>query len=144
MTSDPCAGTTPTRSRADWAGTGVTAAQCGTIVDTPAGKYNALLGGNPNLKPEKAKTASAGIVFTPLRNLNASVDYWQIKIDDVISTLPSPIVIQQCLDTGAFCDLITRDRLGTLWLLPQAQVIATNVNLAKSKGSDVDFAANYN
>jgi iron complex outermembrane recepter protein len=144
MNSDPCAGATPTRSRADCARTGVSAAQYGTILDNPAGQYNALFGGNPRLKPETAKTASAGIVFTPLRNLNASVDYWQIKIDDVISTLPSPIVIQQCLDTGAFCDLITRDRLGTLWLLPQAQVIATNVNLAKFKVSGVDFAANYN
>jgi iron complex outermembrane receptor protein len=144
MGSDPCAGPTPSRSRADCARTGVTAAQYGTILDNPAGQYNALFGGNPNLKPETAKTASAGLVFTPTRNFNASVDYWQIKIDDVISTLPSPIVIQQCLDTGAFCDLITRDRLGTLWLLPQAQVIATNVNLAKFKVSGVDFAANYN
>ena len=35
---------------------GVTAAQFGTIAANPAGQYNGLIGGNPNLDPEIADT----------------------------------------------------------------------------------------
>ena len=31
----------------------------------PAGQYNGLLGGNPNLKPEKATTKTVGVVLQP-------------------------------------------------------------------------------
>ena len=145
MSSDPCAGPTPARTLAECARTGVTAAQYGTILDNSAGQFNALFGGNPGLKPEEAETLTAGIVFTPTRNLNASIDWWSIKIEGVVSAgLPSPLVINSCLDTGAFCNLITRDRLGTLWLLPEARVIATNLNLARIETSGIDVAVNYN
>src|SRR5262249_47975767 len=33
-------------------------------------------GGNPNLKPEKSKTFTAGFVVEPIKALTVSVDYW--------------------------------------------------------------------
>jgi outer membrane receptor protein involved in Fe transport len=144
MDSDPCAGPTPARSLADCARTGVTASQYGRIVDSAAGQYNQLAGGNPQLKPETGKTSTLGIVLTPMKDFNVSLDYFQMKVEDVISTLPSPTVLQLCLDRGQFCNLIQRDALGTLWLTPQARIIATNQNLSKWKTSGFDVSGDYN
>jgi iron complex outermembrane recepter protein len=143
---DPCAGATPTRSLAQCQRTGVTATQYGHILDNIAGQYNYLQGGNPNLEPETAKSYTAGIVLTPTRNLSATIDYFNIKVDDIISNLPPTTILSQCLDTGnqQFCNLIHRDSLGTLWLLPSAFIEATNQNLSKWKTSGVDVTVNYN
>ena len=62
---DPCAGTTPTATAAQCANTGVTAAQYGSIADNPAGQFNTLTGGNPDLEPETADTYTIGFVATP-------------------------------------------------------------------------------
>jgi len=145
---DPCAGATPTRSLAECQRTGVTAAQYGTILDNPAGQYNALFGGNLGLDPETSDSYTAGIVFTPtfVDGLSVTVDYFSITVEDVIATLDPTTTLRQCLDTGdpLFCDLITRDSLGTLWLLPQAQIVATNINLAAYETSGVDLTLDYN
>jgi len=42
------------------------------------------LEGNKNLKPEKSKQYSLGIVFSPSANFSASVDYWDLSISDAI------------------------------------------------------------
>ena len=142
--ADPCAGATPSRSLAECARTGVTAAQYGRILDNPAGQYNALFGGNPNLAPETGKTSTLGVVLTPMKDLSVTVDYFNMKVEDVIGNLSPTTVLQQCLDTGAFCNLITRDQLGTLWATPLAQIVATNQNLSKYKTSGIDLAIDYN
>lgn len=42
-----------------------------------------------------------------------------------------------------FCSQITRDSLGTLWLLPQASIVGTNTNIGTLATKGVDFGANY-
>ncbi|HEX4858536.1 MAG TPA: TonB-dependent receptor, partial [Usitatibacteraceae bacterium] len=134
---------TPAASLAACQRTGVTAAQYGRIIDSPAGQYNALGGGNPNLKPETADSTTFGLVLEPMRNLTASVDFFDIKLKDVISTLPPAVVVQSCLTNGQFCDLIQRDIIGSLWAQPSGRVVATNVNIARARTSGVDFALNW-
>jgi iron complex outermembrane receptor protein len=141
--ADPCAGATPTATLAQCQRTGVTAAQYGNILDSPAGQYNALFGGNTSLKPEKSDSYTIGLVIEPMRNMSATIDYGNIKVKDAISTLPPNIVLQQCLDSGQFCNLITRDRAGTLWASPTAQIVATNINIASLKTSGIDIGFNY-
>ncbi len=141
--SDPCAGAAPTATLAQCQRTGVTSAQYGRIIDSPAGQYNALNGGNTNLRPEVSKSYTLGFVFEPLKNLNATIDFFNIKLDDAISTLPSPIVLQQCLASGAFCNLITRDSIGSLWAQQSAFIVATNQNIARVTTAGVDVGVNY-
>lgn len=143
--ADPCAGAKPTASLAACAKTGVTAAQYGHIEDSPAQQYNQLTGGNANLKPETSDSYTFGLVLTPMRNLSVTVDYFDMKVKGVIGGAPATTTLSQCIATGdpAFCSLITRDRLGTLWALPTAQIIATNQNLGMRKTSGVDLGANY-
>jgi iron complex outermembrane receptor protein len=43
---------------------------------------------NPNLKPEKSRSFTGGVVFEPARWLSLSVDYYNIKKTDVISGGP--------------------------------------------------------
>ena len=40
--------------------------------------------GNPALAPEKSDAINAGIRFEPTRNINLTVDFWRIKIRDLI------------------------------------------------------------
>jgi iron complex outermembrane receptor protein len=145
MDADPCAGANPSATLAQCARTGVTAAQYGKIEDSPAGQYNAIFGGAINLKPEKSDSFTLGLVLTPLRDLSFTLDAFDMKVKGVIGDLPPGTTLDTCLDTGnaASCSLITRDRLGTLWALNAAQIIATNQNLAVRKTKGLDVGANY-
>lgn len=142
--ADPCAGATPTATLAQCARTGVTAAQYGTIQDSPAGQYNYLAGGNPALKPETSKSNTVGLVIAPLRNLTVTVDYFDIKVNDTISNVSPSTTLSKCLDSGnpVYCSQITRDRLGTLWLLPEASIVGTNTNIGSlhTRGLDLGFS----
>ena len=152
---DPCAtGTTPlggliapTAPFAQCARTGVTAAQynsaLGQILLNPAGQYNFLQGGNPDLDPEKANTYTLGLVMTPVRNFTASIDWWDIKIDGAIGNAPPSTVFTQCLTTGQFCNQVQRDSRGTLWLFTNGRIVALNQNLGMYHTTGIDIAANY-
>jgi outer membrane receptor protein involved in Fe transport len=146
---DPCGNPNgpPSATLAQCLRTGLPASQYGNpLLSSPAGQYNQLAGGNPNLDPEKAKTYTLGVVVQPMRNFNLTVDYWQIKIDNLISIIPSSLAIQQCIANGQFCDLIHRGPTGSLWLPPPVGgfVTGTNINLSKEKTSGIDITANYN
>jgi outer membrane receptor protein involved in Fe transport len=143
--ADPCAGATPTATLVQCQRTGVTAAQYGRIPDSPAGQYNQITGGNPNLKPETANSLTVGLALQPMPALTMSVDYFDIKVEDTIDNISPSTTLTKCLDTGnpVFCNLIQRDRLGTLWLLNDGRVQATNVNIGTIRTTGIDFAAAY-
>ncbi len=145
LPNDPC-GPSRRATQAQCALTGLPANLYGNaFLDSPAGQYNYLQGGNPALKPEESKSHTLGAVFTIGRNFSASVDYFNIEVTKVIGSAPPGTILVQCLATGSstFCSLITRDRLGTLWALPAAQILATNQNLGSLKTSGIDFSADY-
>jgi outer membrane receptor protein involved in Fe transport len=146
---DPCAvakpSATPSATPAACARTGVTAAQYGNILDNPAQQYNALFGGNAQLKPETSKSYTAGIVLTPMRNLSFTLDYFNMKVNDVIDAMPPTTTLSDCLGTGnaASCSLIHRGANGSLWMDNGAYIVANNMNLGMRKTSGVDVAANF-
>lgn len=141
--NDPCAGTTPTATLAQCQRTGVTAAQYGGIQASPAGQYNNFGGGNTNLNPEKGQSQTVGFIFQPIQNMSVSVDFFDIKVKDAIGTIPAQTTINQCLTNGVLCNLIQRDRLGTLWLLNDGFVRANNQNLGSLRTAGYDIAFNY-
>jgi len=145
MDEDPCAGATPTASLAECQRTGVTAEQYGKIADSLAGQYNFLAGGNPNLEAEKGKSLTFGVVLQPMKDLTATIDYFSIEVDKTIGIVDPTTTLDKCLKTGdpTFCSLITRDRLGTLWLLDQAKIVGTNVNIGSMKTSGWDLNLAY-
>ena len=144
--TDPCAGPTPAASQAQCALTGVTAAQYGNIASQSA--VNALVGGNPLLRPETADTVTAGIVLTPLSNVLFSADYWRIKANMFISNVPAQLALPTCLNSGDpfNCALIQRDANGSLstGLGPTAgRIVSTRYNTGSYGTSGVDFEGRY-
>ncbi|MFU8831127.1 MAG: TonB-dependent receptor domain-containing protein, partial [Wenzhouxiangella sp.] len=151
--SDPCSGFAgsddpPTASQAACANTGVTPGQFGAI-PPDSGQLNVVTGGNPELEPETSDTFTVGVVVQPARipGLSFSVDYFNIDVDEAVSTVPASFTLQNCLETGnpVFCDLINRGTDGSLTQVPrdQAAITATNVNIGGFQTDGIDFAANY-
>jgi outer membrane receptor protein involved in Fe transport len=137
---DPCAGPTPEYSAAQCALTGVTAERYGNVSVSPAGQYNGLFGGNPDLQPEEADTITAGIVWDVIDAMTVSVDYWDIDITDVIDNIDAELQIRQCAEFGVLCDNIVRGPAGNLWQGQQSYVLATNLNLGNQHWEGVDLA----
>jgi iron complex outermembrane recepter protein len=147
-TIDPCAGANPTYTAAQCERTGVPLNRYGAISQNPAAQYNGLTGGNPSLKPETALTSSFGIGFTPsvLPNFRAQIDYYDIKIENVIESIGENLILNECASADLFCNLIHRDALGSLWLTPQGYVTDTlaNIGSLEEKGVDFDISYSYN
>ncbi|MEP4052285.1 MAG: TonB-dependent receptor [Litorimonas sp.] len=150
---DPCSSTsttTPLASEAACANTGVTSAQYnGVVPDIAAGQTQGLFGGNPNLTPESSDTFTLGAVLTPsfLPGFSASIDYFDISIDDaVVAGIGAQNILDNCLETGeaVFCDLIQRDGAGSLNASgPGVGFQLTNLNAAEISTDGIDLQANY-
>jgi outer membrane receptor protein involved in Fe transport len=99
--TDPCAGQAPVGNanlRAICIAQGAPAATIGFISNPTAGQANATGGGNPLLRPEKAKTWTVGAVLRPsfLRNFSATIDYYNVKITGAVSSPTPQDVIAAC------------------------------------------------
>jgi Outer membrane cobalamin receptor protein len=147
--SDPCAGTTLTP--ANWAAEclqqGLTLAQYGTIDPNPAAQYNGQIGGNPDLQPEKATTVSFGIGWTPefAQGLRVQLDYFDIKIEDVIRRVGQDTTLALCGVQNVFCERIHRDVNGTIWVQPNGYVEdpLDNNGQLHEKGVDAEVAYTF-
>lgn len=108
--------------------------------------------GNRNLTPENADTFNVGAVFNPrfsspwLAGLSLSVDYYNIKIRNVISTINGLTVLSKCYNldgsnptytnTNEFCRLIQRDPTGSLIAISQPYL---NLGALDTDGVDVQL-----
>lgn len=147
MAEDKCAGATPTASFAQCARTGVTQQQYGNISGSPAGQYNEITGGNPDLAPEEADTFSVGVIWSPsfVEDLTVTVDYFDIEITGAISAVTSEFIHDQCLETGdaQFCDRINRGaNTGTLWL-GNDSITSTDDNIGFFSTAGIDYSVDY-
>lgn len=95
--------------------------------------------GNPNLTPEKGDTTTVGLVWSPrsVSGLRASVDYYDIKIDDTITSLTAQAILDRCYSTqGSICDLVIRDTGGAL---TRIDVSPFNLQSLEIRGVDLEF-----
>lgn len=145
-TNDPCAGRVIAATDFGCIAQGLAAGR--QTPSNPAGQYNALLGGNQNLTPEKATTKTAGVVIQPgfLRRFALSVDYFDIKIKDAINSFGADAILNDCVQkatatsTPASCGLVNRDVAGSLWLTPQGftRNLPANVGSFQTRGVEVN------
>ncbi|HWE45139.1 MAG TPA: TonB-dependent receptor, partial [Caulobacteraceae bacterium] len=144
--TDPCAGSAPVFTAAQCAATGVSAGQYGTIVQCISSQCAAQFGGNPSLKPEDSTTKSVGAVFTPtfLPGFNLTVDWFDISVKNVITTLPLTTVFADCAGgNAADCALIHRQP-GSGQVFGAGGFVALNlVNSGTLHTRGVDLEANY-
>ena len=148
--TDPCAGHQ------------ITAAELGCIAQglsvgastptNPAEQYNGLLGGNPQLNPEKATTTTFGVVLQPrfIPNFALTVDYWRIKLNGAIQGFGADTILSDCVtnttdvaNPAASCALIHRNPAGSIWLSPDGFVEDTPTNVGGIKTNGIDANASY-
>jgi iron complex outermembrane receptor protein len=93
---------------------------------------------NPNLKPEKSKQFSLGVVVSPTPWLTSSLDFWHIELTDKIAALSGPTVIA---NYAQYSQYVLRDPATN-------QIISVNapyLNLAgdQTQGVDVNITAHF-
>ena len=121
----------------------------------PSGQANGIVGGNPDLQPEKADSWTAGLVFTSpwdgtySSRLSATLDYWSIELEDVIASVNATTIVQRCFNrdganptysaTNSWCQLFQRDAAnGGVIELKQLQQNQAFINT-----SGVDLTVNW-
>jgi iron complex outermembrane receptor protein len=138
-TIDPCENATGTiAANCLAAGVPVNFVQDGNTILTS-------VGGNPKLEPETATTTTMGIVWQPafLEEFSATVDYFNIEIDDSITSVNGSDMLRLCYEdpigNAKFCDTFDRHPV-------THQVSELNqrpVNAAVEKVSGVDLNTMY-
>jgi len=99
-----------------------------------------ITAGNPDLKPERANTFTAGIVVQPMRAATLSVDYYNIRIDQAISPSTLQQVIDGCAQADAsLCALIQRAGAGGTI----STVTTPYLNLTAIRTSGLDIEGSY-
>jgi outer membrane receptor protein involved in Fe transport len=150
LPGDPCgadlAGTAGAASDEACLATGVPAGQLrGNALDSPAGQYNFLQGGNQALNPETSDTYTYGVIIQPrfLPKLAMSIDYFDIDIQDTISTFGADNTLNACYfqSDAAACSRIIRDANGSLWRGDgNVQDLNINIGSLSTKGWDVSLS----
>ena len=86
-------------------------------VNTAASGISGFNQGNPNLVPEVGKSLTIGGVFQPsfIPGLTFTVDYYKLKVDNIISGLTGQAIINRCYDDpvgidNPFCAAVFRRR----------------------------------
>jgi len=122
----------------------------GTIIGSPAEQYNQFVGGNVDLKPESADTWTFGVVFTPIDDLQFNLDYYDIEIQDTITSVGAQTTLDFCGQTGDayLCSQVRRNpNTGDLWLgndpATSGLVFNPTGNFGGLRFRGVDFGASY-
>jgi iron complex outermembrane receptor protein len=98
-------------------------------------------GGNPDLVPETADTLTFGVTWSPrsVEGLDLSVDYFDIQIKDVITTIGLQDILSRCASGNqAMCARVERDAGGNI-----TRIVSTYTNLSEYKTDGIDFEVSY-
>lgn len=90
-------------------------------------------GGNKNLEAEESKSFTVGMVFEPIKNLAFTLDYFNIEVDNQISTISETTVFA---DPTKYANKYVRKPDGSL-----DYIITTYQNLGGIKTSGFDVSA---
>jgi outer membrane receptor protein involved in Fe transport len=121
----------------------------------PSGQANGIVGGNPELLPEEADTYTVGFVLQSpfdspaLERLSLSVDYWSIKVEELIAAVGAVTIIERCYNrdnanptfdiSNVWCQQFERDQSnGGIIRLEQ---LSRNQGVFETSG--IDLTLNY-
>jgi iron complex outermembrane receptor protein len=104
----------------------------------------AMISSSKSLKPETSRSLTLGFVLEPVRNLNASVDYWKIERRDEISYRDPSYVLAREANAG-YKDLIARNAVSEqdVRLADRANQLKPGANLAFTSGNIQSLLLNY-
>lgn len=99
------------------------------------------VGSNPGLTPETSESVTFGFVYSPswADGLDVTVDYYNIELDNTISSVGAVTILNTCANTGTvLCNLITRNPQGIV-----TDLLNAGTNLGGTEVEGVDFLASY-
>ena len=115
-------------------------------------QFQGLTGGNPMLEEETADTYTIGLVVQPvdgfLSAFSASVDYYQIEIEDAINSIDADVFVERCFNP-AFNPSLSPDNFycGFFDRLPGTNTITdaleVDTNIAAFETSGIDLQIEY-
>ncbi|MBB5018717.1 outer membrane receptor protein involved in Fe transport [Chitinivorax tropicus] len=127
-------------------------ATCDYAQTSPGANYTQS--GNKNLKSENGKSFGFGLVWSPVSSFDITADYWQIRIDDLVTSLDGDRILRDEADcrTGvlpidsALCtDAINRVRRNPSTAIQGPDeiiaVLINPINAASEKTSGYDLSA---
>ncbi len=110
----------------------------------PTSQIRQLVGGNPFLQPEEGITRTIGFVYNPdfIENFDVSVDWWNIELEQVISTLSANSIMSACIrnNDDTACGFIERDGTGQVQTIRRA---GFNLASVEVEGLDVNTTYKY-
>ena len=102
-----------------------------------------MSGGNENLDVESSRSWTAGVVWTPafIEGFTATLDVYDIQIDDAIVNIGAQTIIDNCVDsTGGpsvdFCPQVTRGADSQLTMVTSGYVNASSI---ETRGVELDL-----
>lgn len=131
--------------------TGVPPGQVGNFMGSIAGQINNFVGGNPQLRPEKADTWTVGLQWAPaaIEGLEIKLDYYNIDIDHAIVAISEQNIVNGCYHVerdanGFFCSRIHRNATtGSLFGNTSYGIDKSLVNAARETAKGLDLALRY-
>lgn len=113
----------------------------------PTNAAGFVTGGNPDLKPEKSVTQTLGVVYQPeyVPGLRLSVDWYDIRMNDAITSTSIQGVIGNCFLNGvytgnAWCSLITFENNDHVnGMMTSAKGITANAASFVTSGLDIQL-----
>jgi outer membrane receptor protein involved in Fe transport len=112
-------------------------------------------GGNPDLQAEKSDSYTYGVVIQPKQvpGLSISVDYYNIKVNNVIASVDAQTIVDQCYDSPSlsnpFCGSFQRVAAGATgpngeeaYRIIEGSLLASPLNYAslKARGLNTEIA----
>ncbi len=100
-------------------------------------QVNGISGGNPDLQPERSKQKSVGFVISPTKSFTVGIDYFSIKVRDILATPSAQEVVSRFrAGDSAYKNLVTLNGND----VDTVKTILANTGTANVSGFDV-FAA---
>jgi iron complex outermembrane receptor protein len=110
-------------------------------------QFTTVTGGNPNLKPEKSTSITAGVMWEPVKNASISLDAFRVNLKDaiVVGGLGSSYFMANAAREQLYSKFIVRGTPdgNASGLGPIDSIIQTNANLFKTQVAGVDVDGLY-
>jgi iron complex outermembrane recepter protein len=135
------------------ANSGANAAQCARFGAPAVGSYDSLnaanltggyfFGGNADIRAEKGKTNTFGLVVTPIKDLSITADYYKIRITDAVGQIQPVDALTSCYITdpradNPLCAAVTRDPV--TGRIKDGFPVDRNLALISQEGVDLDVS----
>jgi len=128
-------------------------ADCDFANVSPGSNY--VQTGSRDLRSEKGRSSGLGIVWSPSADFDVTLDYWNIKIDDLVTNLSADQLLRdeaQCRIAGDLTSPTCADTIGRISRYPLTainrpgeirEILVNPINAASTSVDGIDVSGRY-